>query len=78
MAQGCRQEAGQRDLAWMSWLLVACSALVLSGCFERHEPANPFIGPNGSSEEGPFGMRSPASQTRRAMVPEAAPALAPE
>jgi hypothetical protein len=30
------------------------AAVALGGCFERHAPDNPFIGPFGSSEEGSF------------------------
>jgi|GEM_PF-4737083 hypothetical protein len=42
-----------------AWILFALSIVLLSGCFERHEPANPFIGPYGDAEEAPFSLLVP-------------------
>jgi len=46
-------EVGGRARA-AGWLLLGMAAVALGGCFERHEPANPFIGPFGTAEEGSF------------------------
>jgi hypothetical protein len=57
------------------WLLLGIAAVALGGCMERHEPANPFIGPFGSATEGSFGAlpAAPGSQDQ-ASVARLAPA----
>ncbi len=42
------------------WVLLAMAACALGGCWDRHEPSNPFIGPYGSADEGSFGALAPA------------------
>jgi hypothetical protein len=53
----------------LRWSLAVAAVLALGGCFERHEPNNPFIGPFGSSTSEPFAMAPTA-------VPGAEPVLA--
>ncbi len=55
------------------WLLLGCAAAGLGGCFERHEPANPFIGPFGSAEEGSFGALPAAYPAFEAALAQRAP-----
>lgn len=40
----------------LRWSLAGAALLALGGCLERHEPANPFIGPYGSAEAEPFAL----------------------
>jgi hypothetical protein len=56
-------EVGGRARA-AGWLLLGIAAMALDGCFERHEPSNPFIGPFGSAEEGSFGALPAAAGSR--------------
>jgi hypothetical protein len=58
------------------WLLLGIAAVALDGCFERHEPANPFIGPFGDAEEGSFGAL-PAAPGSQDPASAAVPPLAP-
>jgi hypothetical protein len=66
-------EAGGRARA-AAWLLLGIAAVALGGCFERHEPSNPFIGPFGSSEEGSFGALPAAGSADQASALQPAPA----
>jgi hypothetical protein len=69
-------EVGARTVT-AGWLLLGIAVVALDGCFERHEPANPFIGPFGASEESSFAARPPAAPGQdqaRAARPAPAPA----
>lgn len=69
MAQSCRRGwRGARITA--GWALLAAAGAALGGCFERHEPSNPFIGPSGGSSEAPFGA-NPAAVDRDAALARA-------
>jgi hypothetical protein len=53
---------GGRPTRAAGWLLLGFAAVALAGCFERHDPGNPFIGPFGDATEGSFGAL-PAAAT---------------
>jgi hypothetical protein len=44
----------RRSSRLLCWSLAGAAAFALGGCLERHEPANPFIGPFGASDSEPF------------------------